>query len=116
MKPNTSLTISTRRAASAKKRIPRPSPAIPGKLTFSRSVSVRESATGTEAIRSGHQKFAPSQKSASFEWWLSRISRSRPTQVTAHEWTAIYAISFINGLSNDEIRAYSRRSPSRFSL
>ena len=40
---------------------------------------------GTEAIRSGHRKFTPLQKSASFEWWLSRISRSTPTQVIAHD-------------------------------
>src|ERR1700730_3194969 len=67
VKPNTSLPISIRRAASAQKlRLP-PFPAIPGKLTFLRSVSARKSLIATEAIRSGHRKFIPSQKSASFE-------------------------------------------------
>ena len=49
------------------------SPTRPGKLAFSRSVSARKSLIATEAIRCGHRKFTPSQKSASFAWWLSRI-------------------------------------------
>jgi hypothetical protein len=84
------LTISIGRTASAKKQTPRP--AISGKLTFSRNASARKCLIAIEATRSGHRRFTPSQKSASFEWWLWRISRSTPTQVTVHDWTAIFTI------------------------
>ena len=57
--------ISIGRAASAKKQSP--CPAIPVKLTFSRIVNARKFLIAIEAIRSGHRRFAPLQKSASFE-------------------------------------------------